>query len=94
MHLPYYFQYYTTECENASCGCPEENSAVSDTVDIKIKHFSLVSHEATNYTSNSTKYWTHCWSDFMSSTTWDIWYTAYQVSFSNIWKGLIMYDFK
>ena len=83
MHLPYYFQYYTTECRDASCECPNGNvSIINFPLDFsRIGYFPLVERNKISNSGNETKYWTHCWSDFMTSTGWDIWYAAYQVCF-------------
>ena len=86
MHLPYYFQYYTTECEDTNnCICPEENlkASVDAMKIVKIDMIMFKSPElklgVKNETNNRPIYWTHCWSEFMNSTSWDIWYAAYQV---------------
>ena len=83
MHLPYYFQYYTTECSDASCECPNGNiSDINFPLDFsRIGYFSSVERNKISNTGNESKYWTHCWSDFMNSIGWDIWYAAYQVCF-------------
>ena len=86
MHLPYYFQYYTTECLDARCECSNGNVSITNfpLEFSRIGYFSLVERNTISNIGNETKYWTHCWSDFMNSTGWDIWYATYQVCGMNI----------
>ena len=81
MHLPYYFQYYTTECWDESCECPNGNLSIGiKPINLmQIGRLSFMGHRMKSNTGNETIYWTHCWSDFMNSAGWDIWYAAYQV---------------